>query len=308
MLLLLVLIQIVVVSCQLLVQPEQVHLNYGVKPSEMIVTWVTMNSTNDSIVEYGDMKLDKRAKGMMTKFVDGGSEKRVLYIHRVLLTNLLPNHTYVYHCGSNMGWSSIFWFTTMKEGTNWSPKFAVFGDMGNINAQSLPRLQEDTQKGMYDAILHVGDFAYDMDSNNARTGDEFMRQIEPIAAYVPYMTCVGNHENAYNFSNYVNRFSMLEKTGKMNNHFYSFDIGSAHIIALSTEFYFYLEYGWKQVINQYKWLENDLKEATKPENRAKRPWIITMGHRPMYCSSDDGDDCTHKESIMESIQDLIQHL
>jgi hypothetical protein len=25
-------------------------------------------------------------------------------------------------------------------------------------------------------------------------GDEFMRQIEPIAAYLPYMTCPGNHE------------------------------------------------------------------------------------------------------------------
>ena len=30
--------------------------------------------------------------------------------------------------------------------------------------------------------------------DNARVGDEFMRQIEPIAANVPYMTCPGNHE------------------------------------------------------------------------------------------------------------------
>lgn len=29
---------------------------------------------------------------------------------------------------------------------------------------------------------------------NAKVGDEFMRQVEPIAAYVPYMTCPGNHE------------------------------------------------------------------------------------------------------------------
>ena len=28
--------------------------------------------------------------------------------------------------------------------------------------------------GYYDAILHVGDFAYDMDSDNARVGDAFM--------------------------------------------------------------------------------------------------------------------------------------
>lgn len=44
----------------------------------------------------------------------------------------------------------------MKSGSNWSPRLAIYGDMGNINAQSIPRLQLETQKGMYDAILHVG--------------------------------------------------------------------------------------------------------------------------------------------------------
>lgn len=39
-----------------------------------------------------------------------------------------------------------------------------------------------------------GDFAYDMDQDNARIGDEFMRLIEPVAASLPYMTCPGNHE------------------------------------------------------------------------------------------------------------------
>lgn len=56
----------------------------------------------------------------------------------------------------------MFWFTARPSGSDWSPRFAVFGDMGNINPQSLPRLQEETLNGLYDAILHVGDFAYDM--------------------------------------------------------------------------------------------------------------------------------------------------
>ncbi len=34
------------------------------------------------------------------------------------------------------------------------------------------------------------------------------------------------------------------------------------------------------------------------KNRAAVPWVITMGHRPMYCSNKDGDDCTHFESIV----------
>ena len=56
----------------------------------------------------------------------------------------------------------------MPVGSSWSPRFAVFGDMGNKNAQSLTRLQEDTLNGMYDAILHVGDFAYNMDNVKIR--------------------------------------------------------------------------------------------------------------------------------------------
>lgn len=69
-----------------------------------------------------------------------------------------------YHCGSDMGWSSVYWFKTPPPDDRWQPSLAIFGDMGNENAQSLARLQEETQRGLYDAILHVGDFAYDMDS------------------------------------------------------------------------------------------------------------------------------------------------
>jgi acid phosphatase type 7 len=88
------------------------------------------------------------------------------------------------------------------------------------------------------------------------------------------------------------------RSREINNHFYSFNIGSAHIISFSTEFYYMIEYGWQQIQVQYEWLESDLKEAAKPENRAIRPWIITLGHRPMYCTTDNDDDCTHNESIV----------
>lgn len=62
-------------------------------------------------------------------------------------------------------------------------------------------------------IIHVGDFAYNMATDNGRVGNEFMRQIEPIAAYVPYMTCPGNHEyyEDYNMSSYKAHFSMPEE-------------------------------------------------------------------------------------------------
>nr|XP_023657946.1 acid phosphatase type 7 isoform X2 [Paramormyrops kingsleyae] len=286
-------------------QPEQVHVSYPGVHGSMVVTWTTFNET-ESVVEYnewGGKLFTLVAKGNATTFVDGGSEKRRLFIHRVTLSGLKPGSAYVYHCGSEAGWSDIFYFTALNESLEWSPRFALFGDMGNENPQSLARLQKETQVGMYDVILHIGDFAYDMDEDNARIGDEFMRQVESIAAYVPYMTCPGNHEYRYNFSNYKNRFSM---PGDTEGLWYSWDIGPAHIISFSTEVYFYPEFGKDLISKQYEWLKKDLEEASNPSKRQTRPWIITMGHRPMYCSNADKDDCTMFESIVRrSLEDLF---
>uniref|UniRef100_A0A4W6EVF7 Purple acid phosphatase n=1 Tax=Lates calcarifer TaxID=8187 RepID=A0A4W6EVF7_LATCA len=275
------------------------------EPCSMVVTWTTFSKT-ESKVEYsllGGRLFEMTAKGDATLFVDSGKEKRRMYIHRVTLTGLKPAAAYAYHCGSDDGWSDVFSFTALNNNTSFSPRFALYGDLGNENPQSLARLQKETQLGMYDVILHIGDFAYDMHEDNARIGDEFMRQIQSIAAYVPYMTCPGNHESTYNFSNYRNRFSMPGQTESL---WYSWNLGSAHIISLSTEVYFYLEFGQELLFKQYNWLKKDLEEANKPENRAVRPWIITMGHRPMYCSDDDQDDCTKFDSyVTPGLEDLF---
>lgn len=272
-------------------QPQQIHLSYGVRPTEMVVTWVTVQSTSLSIVEYGIKDLSRIAKGFEEVFIDGGSEKHMMYIHRVTITGLQAGQKYIYHCGCSSAWSSLFTFTAMPAHSDWGPRFAIFGDMGNVNAKSVGRLTEETQAGHFDAVLHVGDFAYDMDSDNARVGDAYMNQIQPFAAYIPYMTCPGNHEQKYNFSNYKMRFSMPGDDGGQNM-FYSVNIGPVHLISFNSEYYYYVQYGWEQIIYQYEWLEHDLREANKPENRAKRPWIITMCHRPMYCSNSvDHEHC-----------------
>jgi hypothetical protein len=67
-----------------------------------------------------------------------------------------------YHCGSDLGWSELFSFKAMPAGSDWSPRFAIFGDMGNVNAKSLTRLQREVQLDYYSALIHVGDFAYDL--------------------------------------------------------------------------------------------------------------------------------------------------
>uniref|UniRef100_A0A8C0S2S4 Purple acid phosphatase N-terminal domain-containing protein n=1 Tax=Canis lupus familiaris TaxID=9615 RepID=A0A8C0S2S4_CANLF len=136
--------------------PEQVHLSYPDEPGSMTVTWTTWVPTR-SEVQFGLQltgPLPLRAQGTFSPFVDGGVLRRKFYIHRVTL-GLLPGVQYVYRCGSSRGWSRRFRFRALKNGPHWSPRLAVFGDLGADNPKALPRLRRDTQQGMYDAVLHV---------------------------------------------------------------------------------------------------------------------------------------------------------
>ena len=60
----------------------------------MIVTWVTFDPTDVAIVEYGRDDLNLVAKGVQDKFIDGGSEKRAIYMYRVVLNGLVPGERY----------------------------------------------------------------------------------------------------------------------------------------------------------------------------------------------------------------------
>lgn len=164
-----------------------------------------------------------------------------------------------------------------------------------------------------------------------------MRQMEPIAAYVPYMVIAGNHEDdGKNFSHYVNRFTMPNSPFKDNQVYryvdlfvnllkiylecisffsFSFDLGPVHFVAVSTEYYgFFYEYGTGSIFAQHNWLEQDLKvnkcslsllqklrEIQKADaNRAKTPWIVSFQHRPFYCSNENSEECASFENRMVS--------
>lgn len=60
------------------------------------------------------------------------------------------------------------------------------------------------------------------------------------------------------------RFTM---PGDSEGLWYSFNIGPVHFVAIETEAYYFMNYGIKQLIKQYEWLDNDLREANKPEAR-----------------------------------------
>jgi hypothetical protein len=74
---------------------------------------------------------------------------------------------------------------------------------------------------------------------------------------------------------------------------YSFDIGSAHIIYYSTE------HDFLPTSKQYLWLENDLSSV----NHTRTPWIIVGSHRPMYRSLEGQDNI--EEKLQEYIEPLL---
>ena len=55
---------------------------------------------------------------------------------------------------------------------------------------------------------------------------------------------------------------------------YSFDIGSIHVVYYSTE------HDFRRSSSQYAWLETDLRSI----DRRRTPWVIVASHRPMYSS------------------------
>uniref|UniRef100_A0A7E4UVI9 Purple acid phosphatase n=1 Tax=Panagrellus redivivus TaxID=6233 RepID=A0A7E4UVI9_PANRE len=269
--------------------PEQVHLSLGSTEGSMVVSWVTLKPpTSNGLpqVTYGRTAaaLIQVAYGKMDDFNYNGV---IRYMYQAEMVNLLPNETYYYSVGVMGQMSKTYQFKSFPKGNDFLLRVCVFGDLGYINGTSLPYLIDAAEKGQFDMVLHIGDIAYDLHTDNGQRGDLYMNQIESLISKVPYMVIAGNHEDdGRNFSHYNYRFNMPGDT----NHFYSFDLASVHFVGVSTEFYgYFYEYGQDSVFTQYNWLHDDLAKANA--NRKERPWIVGFQHRPFYCSNDNSEEC-----------------
>lgn len=285
--------------------PSGTHLSLGVGDDEMTVTWRTAAPTG-SVVEYGPYdphasadpaaNLPESQSGESSEFEDGGKARTRRVMHAVTLTGLEPGAKYSYRVGdpTRDAWSQVFWFTakrTPRQIAEGPPlKILAVCDIGHEESAELlsfvrSEVHDPRTHGgrVPDFLIHCGDFAYDLHGDDGAVGDAFMEDIQPIAAYLPYMTSAGNHESAYNFSHYTNRFNMPgEDAKRTGNHYYSFDAGPAHVVAWNTEAFFFPEFfDEAYVARMYEWLEKDLAAANA--NRENVPWIVAYSHRPMYC-------------------------
>ena len=256
----------------------------------------------------------RRAPAATTAFVDGGPERVTRHVHVATLRGLAPGATYAYRVeceappnissrlaprgeespSREIRRSSVFSFRAKRSPAQIAAgpplKLLAFCDAGHLDsARVLSAVLAEVRaapEGPPDAILHCGDLAYDMDSSDGRVGDAFSRDLEPIASSVPYMVSPGNHERAYNFSHYKARFAMPGEGGRRGgseNHYYSFEIGPARVVAYNSEAFFWPEFFDDAYRDRMvAWLDEDLRRANARRDAA--PWIIAHAHRPMYCA------------------------
>lgn len=146
-----------------------------------------------------------------------------------------------------------------------------------------------------------------------------MEQIEPLATRVPYMVAVGNHEQDHllgedpveggkgfhpSWGNHGHdsggecgipteaRFHMPDNGNRV--WWYSYEYGHAHFTVISTE------HNFTRGTRQYEWIERDLASV----DRRLTPWLILVGHRPMYNSGKESYDYSVAVHMQQLLEDL----
>ena len=291
--------------------PSGVHIAFGTRDDEMSVTWHTLASNpGDAVVEYSllsDVSASKpapssRVEGTTRAFVDGGPERSVRFVHRVVLSNLEPGATYKYRVGNPVtkAYSAWFDFVAKRSRAQIAP---VPREAPRAVRPRPPRIRgrAPARRGRGRGPFHQARRPRPLRRLRLRpghllgqNGDRFLADVEPVAARVPYMTSQGNHERAYNFSHYAERFTMPGAGVSNGNAYYSFDVGPAHVVAFNAEAFFWPEYfDAAYARRMYEWLVRDLRAANA--NRGNVPWILVHGHRPMYCVDTRVPDLTPHE-------------
>ena len=193
-------------------EPVHVHLAYGDRIDQMYVSYLTSSSTVVPQCQYGldssafsstqagttttytasDMCEGRANQWGPQAFIDPG------FMHTMLLSDLRPSTTYFYRVGSDEhGWSSVYSFTNRPVSADEAVTMIAFGDMGMSPTEpgalsTINRVTARVLSTNITCLLHIGDISYAR--GIGALWDGFMTQIEPIAARVPYMAGIGNHE------------------------------------------------------------------------------------------------------------------
>jgi hypothetical protein len=184
--------------------------------------------------------------------------------HDVRLEGLTPGQRYFYRVRTGNAVSGIYTFRAAPEpGTNrW--KLALYGDSRTFPSVHR-QVVEQIRKHDVDLVLHTGDMV-----DNGRVYEQWRRQffapIAPLAANVPYVTALGNHEG--NSQHYFDYF-----THPGNERFFALPFANARIICLDSNSVAIKD---GRDAEQFKWLSEELKRPTTAT------WTFVAFHHPIF--------------------------
>ena len=288
-----------------------VHLAFGADPKRrMAVSWATPASVRRPRLELGEDRsygLTLTPEGRGTKGVD------TVY-HHVDLGGLRPGTTYHYRLSHAGGAPVVGTFRTADA----RPKpfrFAAFGDMG-VNAAAKEHV--DLIRRMDpDLAFVVGDLCYADSSGGTgaggpetqdfRTWDRWLRQIEPSARSTPWMTTVGNHEmeegnGELGYKGYLDRFELPDNGVDGSRVTYSFVYGNVGFVVLDgndASYEISRNYGHLGAA-QDRWLRRTLRDLRAT---ADVDFVVVGFHNCMYCTNlvhgSDGGNRSRWEPIFD---------
>ena len=131
--------------------------------------------------------------------VTGSSRRcsiRNLTMHFIRFPALEPRRQYSYQVrsgGAAAGWSGRYRFRAPYAGGD--TRVAIYGDMGNDAGNNMGNLRADCASGAVDAVVHMGDHAYNMGNGDDLHGDAYMQAFQHVLARCPWIPVIGNHES-----------------------------------------------------------------------------------------------------------------
>lgn len=233
-----------------------------------------------------------------TKFITLTPVSR--YIHRVNFPRLNYSNKYKYTVNIGPYKTQEFMFQTpVMNKTEWN--VLIYGDMGLVGDTTRTYIIDRIKRVGADFFIHLGDIAYNMEESYGLVGDMYLSNMEPASSVIPYMTVAGNHEQYDNFTNYYNRFTMPDRNTS-HNLWYSLDKPPVKFININSESFYY-SFQVPTIKNMINYINSTLKGV----NRSKFPWVIVSAHRPMYCSSNNTDDCTRwrTDKVRIALEDMF---
>ncbi len=298
-------------------QPVQVHLGYtGEDASSVVVQWVTAAMASGSYVQWGperDARSRQRDVANSTECESSEPGQSVYpgwsgVLHQARMDGVVSRQTYYYRVGSDEEMSPERAFT--------APGYAepeatmlVAADIGTGDNALLLWSQLRQEVATADVLMLAGGTAYagvSLDDYGSQdTWDDFFEQAEEVLSLLPASVAVGT-QDAYSdppFRPLNLRFPMgpsarsIAADGSTTSssmagfpNWYAYYMGPMRVVVVSTE---HCTTSTACVVQdaaaekeQLAWLDTELGNADARRTK-RRPWVVLVGHRPLYSSSQD---------------------